>query len=60
MKRAKWLTRIGLAAQASRRTGPLPSLLYLTAGAMFRYAWVEAGVRSARDDQSVAEMARSQ
>ncbi len=59
MKRAKWLTRIGLAAQASRRTGPLPSLLYLTAGAMFRYAWVEAGVRSARDDQSVAEMARS-
>jgi Polysulphide reductase, NrfD len=60
MKRAKWLTRIGLAAQASRRTGPLPSLLYLAAGAMFRYAWVEAGVRSARDDQSVAEMARSQ
>jgi formate-dependent nitrite reductase membrane component NrfD len=59
MKAAKWLARAGLAAQATRRTGPLPSLLYLIAGLLFRYAWVEAGVDSARDDRSVAEMARS-
>jgi hypothetical protein len=59
MKLAKWLVRVGLAAQASRRTGPLPSLIYLAAGLLFRYAWVEAGFRSASDDRSVAEMARS-
>jgi hypothetical protein len=59
MKLAKRLVAAGLAAQASRRTGPLPSLLYLTAGALFRYAWVEAGLRSAKDDRSVAEMSRS-
>jgi hypothetical protein len=59
MKVAKWLVRAGLAAQATRRTGPVPSLLYLAAGLLFRYAWVEAGFRSARDDTSVAEMARS-
>src|SRR3954468_20933827 len=59
MKIAKWLGQAGLAAQASRRTGPLPSLIYLTAGLLFRYAWVEAGLRSANDDRSVAEMSRS-
>jgi hypothetical protein len=59
MKIAKWLVRAGLAAQASRRTGPLPSLVYLAAGLLFRYAWVEAGLPSANDDRSVAEMSRS-
>lgn len=59
MKWAKRLVQAGLAAQASRRTGPLPSLLYLTAGLLFRYAWVEAGPPSARDDASVAAMSRS-
>ncbi len=59
MKWAKRLVHAGMAAQASRRTGPLPSLLYLAAGVLFRYAWVEAGPVSARDDRSVAEMSRS-
>ena len=59
MKWAKRLVNAGLLAQATRRTGPLPSLLYLAAGVLFRYAWVEAGPRSARDDPSVAEMSRS-
>jgi hypothetical protein len=59
MKWAKRLVQAGLAAQATRRLGPLPSLLYLTAGLLFRYAWVEAGPPSARDDVSVAEMSRS-
>ena len=59
LKWAKRLVHAGLAAQASRRTGPLPSLLYLAAGLLFRYAWVEAGFGSARDDRSVAEMSRS-
>ena len=59
MKWAKRLVQAGLAAQASRRTGPLPSLLYLTAGLLFRYAWVEAGPPSARDDRYVAEMSWS-
>lgn len=59
MQWAKRLVQAGLAAQASRRTGPLPSLLYLAAGLLFRYAWVEAGPPSARDDASVAAMSRS-
>jgi len=58
MKAAKWLTRLGLAAQATRRTGPLPSVIYLAAGLLFRFAWVEAGKHSARDDHSVAAQAR--
>jgi hypothetical protein len=59
MKWAKRLVQAGLAAQASRRTGPLPSLIFLAAGLLFRYAWVEAGFDSARDDRAVAEMSRS-
>jgi hypothetical protein len=35
------------------------SLLYLTGGLLFRYAWVGAGRESARDHEVVAEMARS-
>jgi hypothetical protein len=34
------------------------SLLYLAGGLAFRFAWVEAGKASARDDEAVALMAR--
>jgi formate-dependent nitrite reductase membrane component NrfD len=61
---AKWAVRVGLALRlARRRGGPkvhhVASLLYLLGGLLFRYAWVGAGRPSARDDQVVAEMARS-
>jgi hypothetical protein len=63
-KGAKWAVRAGLALRLFRaRGGPwthhVASVLYLAAGLMFRYAWVGAGPRSARDDRMVAEMARS-
>ena len=63
-KAAKWAVRAGLALRfARKRGGPgahhLASLLYLAAGLMFRYAWVGAGKRSARDDRAVAAMHRS-
>ena len=61
-KAAKWSVRAGLALQLARRRPPaqhLASVLYLAAGLMFRYAWVGAGPASARDDEVVAEMARS-
>jgi hypothetical protein len=56
---AKWLVRAGLATQLARRRSRVPSLLYLAAGLLFRYAWVEAGPVSARDDRGVAELART-
>lgn len=47
---------------ARRRLGPgahhAASLLYLGGGLAFRYAWVEAGKASARDDEAVAEAGR--
>jgi hypothetical protein len=63
-KAAKWSVRAGLALRlARRRGGPrvhhLASCLYLGAGLAFRYAWVEAGKHSARDDEAVVRMARS-
>jgi formate-dependent nitrite reductase membrane component NrfD len=60
-KAAKWAVRAGLALQLTRRPAAqhAASALYLTAGLMFRYAWVGAGPLSARDDRVVAEMARS-
>jgi hypothetical protein len=63
-KAAKWCVRGGLALRLVRRPGGpathhVASLLYLAAGLMFRYAWVGAGPPSARDDEVVAEMARS-
>lgn len=62
-KSAKWAVRAGLALRAVRKPlGPgahhVASVLYLAAGLMFRYAWVGAGPRSARDDREVAQMAR--
>jgi formate-dependent nitrite reductase membrane component NrfD len=55
----------GLALRfARRRLGPrahhVASVLYLAGGLAFRYAWIEAGKASARDDEAVARMARGQ
>jgi hypothetical protein len=52
----------GLALRvARRRLGPgahhAASVLYLAAGLAFRYAWVEAGKASARDEETVAAAA---
>jgi hypothetical protein len=58
MKAAKWLVEGGLALQGLRADRGA-SALYLAAGLLFRYAWVEAGRDSARDDPSVASLARS-
>jgi formate-dependent nitrite reductase membrane component NrfD len=61
---AKRLAATGVALNllGMRRTMPLAenaaSVLYLAAGLAFRFAWVEAGKASARDDQAVALMAR--
>jgi formate-dependent nitrite reductase membrane component NrfD len=60
---AKRSVQTGLALQAlTRRLGPRAqdgaSLCYLVGGLAFRYAWVEAGKASARDDETVARMAR--
>jgi hypothetical protein len=64
-KAGKWGVRAGLALRVARRRGGGPglhhaaSLLYLAAGLAFRFAWVEAGKHSARDDEAVARMART-
>jgi len=57
MKAAKWLVNAGLTLQALR-ADRLASVLYLGAGLLFRYAWVEAGKVSARDDEAVSRAAR--
>ena len=63
-KLAKWSVRAGLALRLTRpRGGPrvhhLASALYLAAGLAFRFAWVDAGRHSARDDAAVAGQARA-
>ena len=60
---AKVLVNAGFALQlAGRRLGPraedAASVSYLLAGLAFRFAWVEAGKVSARDDHAVAHTAR--
>jgi formate-dependent nitrite reductase membrane component NrfD len=60
---AKWTVRGGLALRfARKRGGPwthhIASVLYLLGGLAFRFAWVEAGRHSARDDEAVARMSR--
>jgi formate-dependent nitrite reductase membrane component NrfD len=60
---AKWAVRAGLALRAvggarrgvARQAG---GALFLGAGLAFRYAWVDAGKRSAADDETVARVAR--
>ena len=49
---AQALTAAGLAAR--RFSAPL----FLAAGLLFRFAWIEAGKASARDDEAVARTAR--
>ena len=61
---AKWSVRVGLALRFARgRGGPwthhVASGLYLAGGLAFRFAWIEAGRVSARDDEAVARMART-
>jgi formate-dependent nitrite reductase membrane component NrfD len=60
---AKWAVRLGLGLRfARRRAGPwahhVASVLYLLGGLSFRFAWIEAGRNSARDDEAVARMSR--
>jgi hypothetical protein len=57
LKWAKRLVNAGLALQALRQPRAA-SLVYLAAGLLFRYAWVQAGPTSARDDAAVADLAR--
>jgi len=64
-KVAKWLVRAGLGLRFARsRTGrpahDVASVLYLLAGLMFRYAWVEAGKLSAHDHTAVAKTMRGE
>jgi len=61
MKAAKWLVRGGLGLQLTRRREleHAASVVYLAAGLLFRYAWVRSGPVSARDDEAVAQSARS-
>jgi hypothetical protein len=60
---AKWSVRVGLGLRFARgRGGPwthhVASVLYLLGGLSFRFAWIEAGRNSARDDEAVARMSR--
>jgi hypothetical protein len=60
---AKWGVRAGLSLRLLRGRGGaavhhVASVLYMASGLAFRYAWVEAGKESARDDRHVAEMSR--
>jgi hypothetical protein len=61
---AKWGVRVGLGLRLVRGPGGpwvhhLASVLYIASGLLFRFAWVEAGKASARDDEAVARMART-
>lgn len=53
---AQALTAAGLALRAARRRGASP--LFLAASLLYRFAWIEAGKASARDDDAVARTAR--
>jgi formate-dependent nitrite reductase membrane component NrfD len=64
MRAAKTLVGAGLALSLLARGRPrrpaqnLASVLYLAGGLAFRFAWVEGGKASGRDDEAVALMAR--
>jgi formate-dependent nitrite reductase membrane component NrfD len=61
---AKTLVSVGLAlplvarGRARRPAQNMASVLYLAGGLVYRFAWVEGGRASARDDEAVALMAR--
>jgi hypothetical protein len=59
---AKWAVRGGLALRVAAGHATVAhhagSVLYLGAGLCFRWAWIEAGRSSARDDESVARTHR--
>jgi hypothetical protein len=54
---AKAATAFGLGLRAARAQGASPA--FLAAALLFRFAWIEAGKASARDDEAVARAARS-
>jgi formate-dependent nitrite reductase membrane component NrfD len=62
---AKWLVRAGLTlrfatrGRTGSRTHHVASACYMAAALCFRYAWVEGGRVSARDDEAVARTARA-
>ena len=62
---AKLLVGSGLALNVLGKRRPrtpvehMSSLMYLAGGLAFRFAWIEAGKASARDDEAVALMART-
>jgi formate-dependent nitrite reductase membrane component NrfD len=64
LRGAQLLVGAGLALSQLDRLHPrrvgqdAASILYLAGGLAFRFAWVEAGKASARDDEAVALMAR--
>jgi formate-dependent nitrite reductase membrane component NrfD len=60
---AKWLVRGGLGLRflrgpLGRHAHDLASVMYLAAGALFRFAWIGAGRQSGEDDVAVARDAR--
>ena len=60
---AKWAARAGLALRLARGRGApwthhVASVLFLSAGLAFRFAWVGAGRSSASDHEAVARSAR--
>jgi formate-dependent nitrite reductase membrane component NrfD len=62
---AKLLVRAGLALNVlglrrfKTTVEHVTSVLFLAGGLAFRFAWIEAGKASARDDEAVASMARA-
>jgi formate-dependent nitrite reductase membrane component NrfD len=62
-QRAGWLARIGLATRVLRKRSGfaehVASISFMAAALCYRFAWVESGHSSAKDDEAVARMARS-
>jgi len=60
----EWASRASAVRRSTTRRATwlhhTASVLYLTAGLLFRLAWLEAGKASASDDGTVAQMHRSE
>ena len=57
---AKWAVSAGLALRLGNSWAHhLGSILFLAGGLAFRFGWINAGKLSARDDETVAQMARA-